>query len=218
MDEDTESIPSNVPESPKPLAFTIDFGKNKNVDTQRQKALAEKFQKRHKRGQSLSKIGDAAASQSTKQHPLTGNLPRKSSFQSEGYFSSDEKTDRAKSARGSGKRSELTLTLKNVTSDRMTQSFPSAILPSITSPDDIELKDISSPGLGLISPFSPKEQSSSTSSNSVVKNQQVSSPDCGKLHITENTDNESVFIDGPEFDFDKKSDTISDAGTYRVRC
>ncbi|KAJ8966585.1 hypothetical protein NQ314_003437 [Rhamnusium bicolor] len=214
MEEDTESSPANVPESPKPLAFTIDFGSNKNVDTQRQKALAEKLQKRHKRGQSLSKIEDSASSPPARQLPLTGNLPRKSSFQSEGYFSSDEKTDRAKSARGTGKRSDLTLLLKNVTSDRMTQSFPNAALPSITSPDEIELKDVSSPELDLISPFSPREQSK-TSSNSSIKKQQFSSPECEKMYIGEGNNKDNVFVDGTEFEFDK-SDTVSDTGTYTL--
>lgn len=150
MEESNEPSTVNVPESPKPLAFTIDFGNSKNVDTQRQKALAEKFQKRHKRGQSLSKLEDSPGTPSVK-HPLTGNLPRKSSFQSEGYFSSDEKPERVKSAniRSSAKRSELTLFLKNVTTDRMTQSFPSSDLPSIISPE-IELQDISSPELDMV--------------------------------------------------------------------
>ncbi|KAJ8937074.1 hypothetical protein NQ318_009844 [Aromia moschata] len=213
MDENTEASSANVPESPKPLAFTIDFGSNKNVDVQRQKALAEKLQKRHKRGQSLSKFEDTVSTPPTKQHPLTGNLPRKSSFQSEGYFSSDEKNDRAKSAKGSAKRSELTLLLKNVASDKMTQSFPNAALPSITSPEEIELKDVSSPELDLISPFSPKEQSNTTSVCNVKK--QFSSPESENLDVGKNNEKDSVFVDGAEFDFDK-SDTVSDAGTYTL--
>lgn len=215
MDEGTESSPANVPESPKPLAFTIDFGCNKAIDTQRQKALVEKLKNRHKRGQSLSKLEDSttASTPPTKQHPLTGNLPRKSSFQSEGYFSSDEKTDRVKTSRSGVKRSDLTLLLKNVTTDRMTQSFPNPALPSITSPEEIELKDVSSPELDLISPFSPREQSKS-SANSNVKKQQFSSPECEKMYIADD-DKDNVFVDGADVDFDK-SDTASDAGTYTL--
>lgn len=215
MDEGAESSPPNVPESPKPLAFTIDFGSNKAIDTQRQKALVEKLKNRHKRGQSLSKLEDstAASTPPPKQHPLTGNLPRKSSFQSEGYFSSDEKNDRSKNPKTNAKRSELTLFLKNVTSDRMTQSFPNPALPSITSPEEIELKDVSSPELDLISPFSPREQSK-TPANSNLKKQQFSSPECEKMYIGED-DKDNVFVDGAEVDFDK-SDTASDAGTYTL--
>ncbi|XP_072399096.1 uncharacterized protein [Diabrotica undecimpunctata] len=230
MDEDSEHSPAKVPDSPKPLAFTIDFGNTKSVDTQRQKALAEKFQKRHKRGQSLSKLEDSPTVTHPKQHPLTGNLPRKFSFQSEGYFSSDEKPDRVKSANArigstSAKRSDLTLLLKNVTTDRlnhavpnaaadrMTQSFPTAALSSILSPE-IELKDVSSPELDLISPFSPKEQTSSQESSNSGKKIQFLSPECEKLYIGENSEQE-IFVDNSEYDFDK-SDTASDAGTYTL--
>lgn len=191
-------------ESPRPLAFTIDFGEGKTVDTQRHKSLVEKYQKRHKRGQSLSKLDDSPSPVQTKKHPLTGNLPRKSSFQSEGYFSSDEKSERTKNVKTRG---ELTLPLKNVISEKMTQSFPNCKLPSISSPE-IELKDVSSPELDLISPFSPTNnvQQRETAINAkIVK--QYSSPECEPQ--TEQ------FVDGAAFDFDK-SDTVSDAGTYTL--
>lgn len=221
MDENTENSPSKVPDSPKPLAFTIDFGNTQNSDVQtlRQKALAEKFQKRHKRGQSLSKLEESPTTTPPKQHPLTGNLPRKSSFQSEGYFSSDEKPDRVKSANArigsaGSKRSDLSLALKNTTSERMTQSFPNPTLPCITSPE-IELKDVSSPELDILSPFSPIEKSiSQESSSNSAKKAQFLSPECEKLYIGENSEQE-IFIDGAEFDFDK-SDSASDTGTYTL--
>ncbi|XP_056630669.1 uncharacterized protein LOC130441142 isoform X1 [Diorhabda sublineata] len=219
MDEDTAQSPAKVSDSPKPLSFTIDFGNNKTVDTQRQKALAEKFQKRHKRGQSLSKLEESPKTASPRQqHPLSGNLPRKSSYQSEGYFSSDEKPDRVKSANAriggaTAKRGDLTLLLKNVTTDRMTQSFPNAALPSIISPE-VELKDVSSPEMDLISPFSPKEQSKSQESSSSSKKTQFSSPECEKLYIGDNSE-QDIFVDSSEFDFDK-SDTASDTGTYTL--
>lgn len=89
MEEKTETSPdtSSVPESPRPTAFTIDFGDEKKVDLQRHKSLAEKFQQRHKRGKSMSKLEGSttpATAATNKKHPLTGNLPRKSSFHSEG--------------------------------------------------------------------------------------------------------------------------------------
>lgn len=207
---------SNVPESPKPLAFTIDFGEGKTIDTERHKTLVEKYQRRHRRGQSLSKLEDNSVSVVVKKHPLTGNLPRKSSFQSEGYFSSDEKNDRCKNVRTLANnfklRDNLSLPLKNVTSDKMTQSFPNYNynLPSITSPD-IELKDISSPELDLISPYSPKSIEKKTVVDKIKITRQYSSPECESRHV----EFEEEFIDGNDYDFDK-SDTVSDTGTYTL--
>lgn len=204
MEKDNET-PKNeelkIPESPKPLAFTVDFGDGKSVDTQRHKTLVEKFQKKHRRGQSLSKIEEPSISIAPKRPPNSGNLPRKSSFQSEGYFSSDEKSDRNKNVRASAKRSELSLPLKSVISDKMTQSFPNADFFNISP--EIELKDISSPELDLVSPFSPKIPNKEVSKTNPVKHK---SPECAK---------KDGFIDGTEFDFDK-SDTVSDAGTYTL--
>lgn len=42
------------------LAFTIDFGNNSNINTQKHKSMLERFQNRHKRGVSLSKLEDHA--------------------------------------------------------------------------------------------------------------------------------------------------------------
>lgn len=87
---ETSSSTSSQPLSPRPTAFTIDFD-DKKVDLQRHKSLAEKFQQRHKRGKSMSKLEGGttpAPTTASKKHPLTGNLPRKSSFQSEGLSQS----------------------------------------------------------------------------------------------------------------------------------
>lgn len=73
-----------------------------------------------------------------------------------GYFSSDEKAERNKSAKANSKRDDLTLHLRNTTSERMTQSFPNAALPSLAdSSDPCEIQNVSSPEFDLISPFSP---------------------------------------------------------------
>ncbi|XP_063911027.1 uncharacterized protein LOC135128106 isoform X2 [Zophobas morio] len=214
MDKNNEQeSPNNdefkIPESPKPLAFTVDFGDGKSVDTQRHKTLVEKFQKKHRRGQSLSKIEEPPLSLPSKKHPNTGNLPRKSSFQSEGYFSSDEKSDRIKNAR-SAKRSELSLPLKCVTVDKMSQSFPNSGFFNITTPE-IELKDVSSPELDTISPFSPKDKPQVKEVTKPNFLRQFSSPECETKPI----EAEDNFVEGTEFDFDK-SDTVSDAGTYTL--
>ncbi|KAF5297383.1 hypothetical protein FQR65_LT01314 [Abscondita terminalis] len=183
-----------VPDSPKPLAFTIDFGQSH--DTQRHKALVEKFQNRHRRGQSLSKLEDTPPQ--TKKHPSTGNLPRKSSFQSEGYFSSDE--NRNVRSNNMRLRSELSLPLKNLAGgcDKMTQSFPNgSFLDTIRSPD-VETK------MATPSPVAHLKK--------LVRH--LSSPEVETRLLVTN-ESEEKFIDGNEVDFDK-SDTVSDAGTYTL--
>ncbi|VEN38002.1 unnamed protein product [Callosobruchus maculatus] len=202
MDESSESSKT----SPKPLAFTIDFSSTKNVDTQRQKALAEKLQKRHKRGQSLSKLENLSTAQQPN-NPISGNAPRKSSFQSEGYYSSDEKQDKSKSFKETKKHSEMTLLLKHV-SDNMTRSFPGENLPVITSPKDFEHKDISSSTIELdMIPFRTKQLAEHNYEHRL-------SQEYEKLDIGDNNEKEE-FIEGTEFDFEK-SDTASDTGTYTL--
>lgn len=163
MDE-TEKVSPNddnnkVLESPKPVAFTVDFGETKPFDSQRLKSLHEKFQSRHRRGQSLSKIEAPVVTPVKK--PLSGKLPRKSGYHAEGYHSSDEKVEKFKGARSTVlnsvlKKGELTLPLKScMSNDRMTQSYPRSFeLPVIDSPE-VEIKDISSPELEPMSPVSP---------------------------------------------------------------
>lgn len=203
--------------SPKPLAFTIDFGEGKGIDLQRHKTLVEKYKNRHKRGQSLSKIETKTESIVQKKHPSSGNLPRKSSFQSDGYFSSDEKSDRTKTIKGSLKR-DLSLQLKNANTIKMTQSFPSSILSDIISPE-IEIKDTSSPELDMISPISPQHKEElplSSTSRKVNFSRQHSSPESATQNDIKVIDLEDeIFVDGAEFDFDR-SDTVSDAGTYTL--
>lgn len=203
--------------SPKPLAFTIDFGEGKSIDLHRHKTLVEKYRNRHKRGQSLSKIETKTESIVQKKHPSSGNLPRKSSFQSDGYFSSDEKSDKTKIIKGSLKR-DLSLQLKSASTNKMTQSFPSSILSDIVSPE-IEIKDTSSPELDLISPISPqrKEELPLSSNNRKVNfSRQHSSPESATQNDLKVVDLEDeIFVDGAEFDFDR-SDTVSDAGTYTL--
>ncbi|XP_030756581.1 uncharacterized protein LOC115882557 isoform X2 [Sitophilus oryzae] len=207
MEEQSETSPEcgvvAVPESPKPTAFTIDFGDEKKVDVQRQKSLAEKFQQRHKRGKSMSKLDDCNLTPTTtmpKKHPLSGNLPRKSSFQSE-----DEKIERSKSAKTSSKRSDLTLQLKNSAIDRMTQSFPNTTLPSLNSPDHCDIQNVSSPEFELISPFSPN-----------VSEELVESIANTTLCSEEISQDYEVLSKTIDLDIDKKSDTVSETGTYTV--
>ncbi|CAG9761256.1 unnamed protein product [Ceutorhynchus assimilis] len=143
-------------ESPRPTAFTIDFDHDKKVDVQRHKSLAEKFQQRHKRGKSMSKLESSSTTTPTvnKKLPLTGNLPRKASFQLEDELP----VERCKSANvvSIPKKTDLTLPLENITSNRMTHSFPnSSTLFSLTSPGFCDLQNISSPEFESISPFSP---------------------------------------------------------------
>ncbi|XP_019755509.1 uncharacterized protein LOC125502314 isoform X2 [Dendroctonus ponderosae] len=203
MEEKPEISPSEstVPESPRPTAFTIDFGNEKKVDLQRHKSLAEKFQQRHKRGKSMSKLegSSVATPTATKRHPLTGNLPRKSSFHSE-----DEKVERCKSASVSSRRSDLTLPLANTTSDRMTHSFPNAVLFSLNSPTSAcDLQNVSSPEFEMISPFSPGVEQVARNVNDIS----LSSDEAIK----------SANFNIHDLDWmDRQSDTLSETGTYTL--
>lgn len=69
----------------KNMAFTIDFGVGKQVDEQRHKNLLERFQNRHRRGVSLSKVEDEMGDSSSSSQltaklksPASAKLPRKS--------------------------------------------------------------------------------------------------------------------------------------------
>ncbi|XP_050311926.1 uncharacterized protein LOC126747383 [Anthonomus grandis grandis] len=214
MEEKSETEPSLSPptddkevlESPRTTAFTIDFGDdNRKVDFQRHKSLSEKFQKRHKRGKSMSKLESASVENtatSTKKYPLTGNMPRKSSLQFE-----DERTNeqRCKSANvASSNRIDLTLPLERTTSDRMTHSFPNAALLSLTSPSGVcDLQNVSSPEFELISPFSPLVDDVLRNVNSISLS-------------SEEANIETNFSCNDLADLDRKSDTVSEAGTYTL--
>ncbi|XP_065162191.1 uncharacterized protein [Atheta coriaria] len=197
--DDAEAVTPHsnmVLESPKPMAFTIDFGGGKSVDMQRHKHLIERY--KHRRGQSLSKIEDVPTVPTPakeQRKPQSANLPRKAiSVEVESH--AEEKTDKSKNVRTVNYklRDGLSLPLKNVNSDRMTQS---CTLPCIESPD-IELVDVpevSTPELEALRPPSP------------LKGQ---TPDNDHFLVEENH-----WVGGGEFDFDK-SDAVSDAGTYTL--
>lgn len=66
------------------MAFTIDFGSGKQIDEQRHKNLLERFQNRHRRGVSLSKVEDEMCDSSSSSQltaklksPASAKLPRK---------------------------------------------------------------------------------------------------------------------------------------------
>jgi hypothetical protein len=80
------SSPDEDDDVTKSMAFTIDFGNGKQIDEQRHKNLLERFQNRHRRGVSLSKVedemGDSSSSSqlTTKlKSPASAKLPRKGS-------------------------------------------------------------------------------------------------------------------------------------------
>ncbi|KAL1517181.1 hypothetical protein ABEB36_000979 [Hypothenemus hampei] len=186
-----EALPAPE-ESPRPTAFTIDFGDDKKVDLARHKSLTEKFQQRHRRGKSLSKLETPIQLQSSRKKPVSGCFPRKSSFQAE-----DDKPERCKSANPAlPKRSDLHLPLENKCSDRMAQSFPNDCSLFGNSPM-CELQNLSSPDLDLISPFSPNV-------DDITRN--VSSIDLS----SEGVSRVEQELDG------KSSDTVSECGTYTL--
>lgn len=193
-------IKTKVLESPKPVAFTVDFD-DKPLDTAKYKNLVEKYKHlKHRRGQSLSKI-ETTPKPPEKKTPLTGYLPRKSGYNAEGYLSSEEtKFQGVKSSVLTSviKKKDLTLPLKSL-NDRMTQSFPSRSfdLPVIDSPE-IEIKDISSPELDAITPISPVY---CNTEDNTSKNESSSS--------------DEVIVDKFQSCIEI-SDNISEAGTYTI--
>lgn len=101
------------PESPQQqqaaLSFTIDFGDAKLVDNQRYKNMVERFQTRHKRGVSLSKLEEekqnkkiTSATGKVIRPPMSAKLPRRQMLpintgNSESSFSSEqEETSKVK--------------------------------------------------------------------------------------------------------------------------
>lgn len=80
-DDDDEKAEVN-----RSMAFTIDFGAGKQIDEQRHKNLLERFQNRHRRGVSLSKVEDemcdsSSSSQMTSKQksPASAKLTRRNS-------------------------------------------------------------------------------------------------------------------------------------------
>ncbi|CAG9802075.1 unnamed protein product [Chironomus riparius] len=85
-DHDKDEEKDERAEVNKSMAFTIDFGSASTVDEQRHKKLLERFQSRHRRGVSLSKVEDEMCDSSSSSQlaaklrsPASAKLPRKSS-------------------------------------------------------------------------------------------------------------------------------------------
>ncbi|KMQ90974.1 dentin sialophospho isoform x2, partial [Lasius niger] len=83
------------PSAPQtPLAFTIDFGNNKEVDTAKYQNLFERYNARHRRNLSTSKVEVKSKKPSTILSPNLGQKQKVPSTHSEGYFSSEDDTKR----------------------------------------------------------------------------------------------------------------------------
>lgn len=85
-EEEEEEEDSEVTKS---MAFTIDFSDGKQVDAQRHKNLLERFQNRHRRGVSMSKVEDEMTESNSSSQlnaklrsPASAKLPRKNSIES----------------------------------------------------------------------------------------------------------------------------------------
>lgn len=166
ISEDAEtSKETPVTDSPKPLAFTIDFGPGKAVDTNKFKNMFEKYQNRHRRGQSMSKIPAGKETTSVLQKPPSStHFPRKANtdYHSEGYFSSDQEDKSEHSflrqlkmlglksnvinatIKHPGK-SDLTLPLQNTTIQKLDKFSPNNFDLRLPSTAIEDLNDISSP-------------------------------------------------------------------------
>lgn len=215
-------------------AFTIDFGEGRSVDLERHKILVEKYQKRHRRGLSAGKLEEkgkgassastATSSSTTPTAPKKLSFTRKSSSSVEGSSydvssSEDQRSDRATSLgptspltrKLSNKRERLSLPLKSApgATERMVQSFT-----------DYDLNSDSNNSVGIIRTGRGVRQTLKT----IVK--QLSSPECEmrKLAVEENekglaqmiSGGSGGFTEGTDFDFDRRSDTVSETGTYTI--
>ncbi|XP_011139392.1 uncharacterized protein LOC105183160 isoform X2 [Harpegnathos saltator] len=82
----------HVPQTP--LAFTIDFGNNKEVDTAKYQNLFERYNARHRRNLSTSKVEVKSKKPSNLLSPNLVQKQKVPSTHSEGYFSSEDDTKR----------------------------------------------------------------------------------------------------------------------------
>ncbi|XP_072745586.1 uncharacterized protein [Anoplolepis gracilipes] len=93
-DCEIESSRATNVRAPTPLAFTIDFGNNKEVDTAKYQNLFERYNARHRRNLSTSKVEVKSKKPSTILSPNLGQKQKVPSTHSEGYFSSEDDTKR----------------------------------------------------------------------------------------------------------------------------
>ncbi|XP_011868280.1 PREDICTED: uncharacterized protein LOC105562224 [Vollenhovia emeryi] len=90
--EELDAEGSRAPQSP--LAFTIDFGGSKEVDTARYQNLFERYNARHRRNLSTSKVEVKSKKPGTILSPNLVQKQKVPSTHSEGYFSSEDDTKR----------------------------------------------------------------------------------------------------------------------------
>lgn len=80
--------------SQTPIAFTIEFDNNKEVDTAKYHNLFERYNARHRRNLSMSKVEIKSKKPSAILSPNLGQKQKVPSTHSEGYFSSEDETKR----------------------------------------------------------------------------------------------------------------------------
>ncbi|CAH0697708.1 unnamed protein product [Spodoptera exigua] len=126
--QDEKSEPSTP--KPHPMAFTIDFGETKPVDTRKLEELAKKSQARHQRVQSMSASLNRP-SPALQRPPMSAKLPRKAQgYNSEGYFSSDQE-DSGLSGSVKLRNSPLAQNVTHITSPNTNRHIKSPITDSV---------------------------------------------------------------------------------------
>ncbi|XP_046752207.1 uncharacterized protein LOC124415019 [Diprion similis] len=93
--EDSQEVISGPVTPQQPLTFTINFGDDKEVDTARYRNLFERYNARHKRNSSTSKV--EVKSKKAPEAPVLSKQKTPSAH-SEGYFSSDPEDDTRRKA------------------------------------------------------------------------------------------------------------------------
>lgn len=92
--EKVEQASNSHISQPAALAFTIDFGDNKEVDTVKYQNLFERYNARHRRNLSTSKVEVSGKKGSALLSPNLVQKQKIPSTHSEGYFSSEDDTKR----------------------------------------------------------------------------------------------------------------------------
>ncbi|KAJ8706142.1 hypothetical protein PYW07_010919 [Mythimna separata] len=142
IDEDPCQDEKSEPSTPKPhpMAFTIDFGAAKPVDTRKLEELAKKSQARHQRVQSMS-ASLTRPSPTLARPPMSAKLPRKAQgYNSEGYFSSDQEDSGLSGSvklRNSPLAQNVTHTTSPITNRHIKSPVTDTVLPKRTSKSPI---------------------------------------------------------------------------------
>lgn len=191
--------------SSRSLAFTIDFGEDKVINSKKYNDIVERFQKRHRRGVSLSKLDDKnqLSENTPAQSPLTKSKPPlKKSFQR-----SSEKLDKCESSPTANQvklRDKTHLHANKDSSHRHSWS-PRTSVNLTAKPDETPNANSNLHGI-----FKPKSTILQKALQDIQKSNVAKPP--------QSPTRPNFVCSKPPLEFHKNSDdeTVSEAGTYTL--